>query len=505
MGAGLLYAVGYCGLDQFYLCWVCLLPILWVIDDPRLSLREITALGLLFGTTACFGGYYWMVIVIHDMGGMPWPVAIAGTVGFAALQGSRYALWGLAVAWLARRGIPVVWTAPVTLVVIEWLYPGVFPLYLSSSQYEQTIFVQSADLWGPMGLSGIVALSSAVLYQTLAHFRRPRSALPIAGWAVFAILLGANLIYGAVAVARVDAEIRDAERTVRIATVQANVSVRDADRRIEAGHRRLFAQSLEVQEAGAELIVWPEGSYGYTIPSDRTDFGERVTRGLETPVLLGSLREVVATEPGDRDRFYNTAFLVDARGQLLGSYDKNRLIIYGEYIPFAQTFPGLEAIAPFGTLTPGEGTTPLRLDGVGYGIFICYEDLFPDFGRQVMARAPGILVNLTNDVWFGKTTEPSTHLAVATFRAVESRRFLVRATNTGTSAFVDHAGRIIERGPEWQTANLMHEVPVLTGQTIYTRFGDWLPAACLGLCLWWVLRSQPRSRAATGSSTAGMP
>ncbi|MEO0811370.1 MAG: apolipoprotein N-acyltransferase, partial [Myxococcota bacterium] len=133
----------------------------------------------------------------------------------------------------------------------------------------------------------------------------------------------------------------------------------------------------------------------------------------------------------------------------------------------------------------GTHQDPLTLDGVKYGILICYEDVLTDFVRDAMDHEPDVLINITNDAWFGKSREPHIHLALSVFRAVEQRRFLVRSTNTGVSAIIGPGGRIIDPTPVFQTANRVGEVAPLDGTTVYQRLGHWFPWLCLLTIVFW--------------------
>ncbi|HSI03094.1 MAG TPA: apolipoprotein N-acyltransferase, partial [Myxococcota bacterium] len=162
------------------------------------------------------------------------------------------------------------------------------------------------------------------------------------------------------------------------------------------------------------------------------------------------------------------------------------LLAFGEYLPFGDWFPLLYELSPnTSKFNRGAHTKPFEYDGVKYGILICYEDLLPRFVSKVMESEPDVLVNITNDAWFGASREPLIHLAMAIFRSIEHRRFLARSTNTGISAFVDPAGRILDETPVFARANTMHDVAALQGRTIYSRIGDLAGWLCLALVLYW--------------------
>ena len=151
----------------------------------------------------------------------------------------------------------------------------------------------------------------------------------------------------------------------------------------------------------------------------------------------------------------------------------------GEYIPLGERFPVLYEWMPFVShFTPGTSNEPLKLGERLLNLNICYEEILPRFMRQMMEDNPDVIINITNDNWFGKTSEPMQHLALALFRAVEHRKWLVRSTNTGVSAFVDANGRIVEKSPLMEPATMIADVPMMRMETLYTKYGDWFGWIC---------------------------
>lgn len=485
VASAVLYFVGFCGFDQFYLAWFCLVPLLWAIDDERLSGLGAFSYGWLFGAVTVFGGYTWLIGMLRDFGGLSLPLALLALVLFSLAHGLLWAIWIWIVHYLSVvRKIRIVWTAPMALVVCEWLFPSLFPTYLANSQYRVLTFIQSVDIFGPTGVSFVLAMVSAVLYRTLATRRGVPRPFPTAGVIVCAVLVAANFLYGWLALANIDDTVAVAPKKVRIGMVQTNMGILEKHQNPDEGLRRHRAQSLEVEQLGADLIVWPESGFNRGVPSGMTNVARAVLGPISTPLLFGGIR-VDRSENGER-RIYNTAFLTDSVGNILGTYDKTFLLAFGEYMPFGETFPILYELSPnTSRFQRGTHQRPLTLDGVKYGLLICYEDVLTDFVRSAMKHEPDILVNLTNDAWFGKSREPHIHLALAVFRAVEQRRFLVRSTNTGVSAIIGPGGRIIDPTPVFARANVVGDVAVLKGTTFYQRYGHWFPVLCLLTLTFW--------------------
>jgi len=223
----------------------------------------------------------------------------------------------------------------------------------------------------------------------------------------------------------------------------------------------------------------PEGATAAeATPRDRVHPRDKTAllRGFRTPTLFGA----VTWEDGVVDNpHYNTAILVDAAGGVQGGIDKHHLLIFGEYIPFGDLFPILYEWLPQAShFSPGKTITTLTHEGHRLGVLICYEDILPRFTRRVVGKGAEVLINVTNDAWFGRTSEPWLHLALAVFRTVENRRFLVRSTNTGVSAFVDANGRILQHTSLESMEAISERVPLLTMETLFTRTGDWMLMLC---------------------------
>jgi len=331
---------------------------------------------------------------------------------------------------------------------------------------------------------------------------RRRKALPPALAA--ALILAASLVYGYFRIRQFDA-VSAAAPQLSVGVVQPNVAYNEkgVEHPELAGQQlaAMQAQSLELQDAGAQLIVWPESSYPYGLPRDFVhDFQEsnprQIKRGFTAPLVVGAI-----TFSRDGQQIYNSALLIDRAGRAAGRYDKMRLLAFGEYIPAADEFPWLRKLVPpgFGDFTPGAGVPTLPLatsDGRAWklGALICYEDILPGLIRRICAQHPNLLVNITNDTWFGEKAEPWQHLALAVYASVEQRVAMVRAVNSGVSTFIDPNGRVIAKtyavDPHFHptpASAALAKLPLLeAGHTLFAKVGNlfaYLCAICIALLL----------------------
>jgi apolipoprotein N-acyltransferase len=213
-----------------------------------------------------------------------------------------------------------------------------------------------------------------------------------------------------------------------------------------------------------------------------TKVPEQVSRRIGVPAIFGAV--LIRPVDGPRQYFaFNTALASDAEGQIRGRYDKQFLVTFSEYIPFGDNLPILYEWSPnSGRFSPGTSIEPLSVAGHRVATIICYEDLSPGFVNAMFRhKNADLLVNITNDAWFGDTIEPYQHLALSKLRAVEQRRFFVRSTNSGVSAFVDPVGRTMSQTETFKQQTLDHEIAWLKGTTPYRLFGEWVTWLLAGM------------------------
>jgi apolipoprotein N-acyltransferase len=274
---------------------------------------------------------------------------------------------------------------------------------------------------------------------------------------------------------------------IRVGLVQADIRQDEKWRpdRASENLRRHLDLTVRAADLGARLVVWPESSVPFLY--DRTPPLAAELQGLVRArriyLLFGNddLDEV----PGGNDRVFVGAKMLTPAGELPFRYHKMRLVPFGEYVPLqpAITLGGrfsaklVEQVADF---TPGTEYAIGEVDGHRVAAFICYEAIFPDLVRQFTTRGADLLVNITNDAWYGWTSAPHQHLAMAAFRAVETGKFLVRAANTGFTAVVDPRGRMVARTRLFERTVLVQDVPIVQGSTIYSRHGDVFAWCCFG-------------------------
>jgi len=476
---GVLGFLGYVGFDLFPLGWVFLVPLLWAIRD--VTPRRALLLGWLLGAVGHAGGFHWFVYTMREFVGFPTVPAVLGLCGIAALNGFGVGLAAYVARRLHRdRGVPLGLGFALAWVAVEHLYPMLFPMYIGAGQYRLLPLMQIADVTGPLGLSFLVAFGNGVLFESI--FRGPGGA-PRRMQVAFVGLLAACVTYGVLRMAAIDRLVAAAP-TLRVAIVQTNIASTQAFADRPAYLRAHQEMSREADaDPSVDLILWPENVVGIRLERGATRVGPGLRAGLRKPLLLGTAIRGANDATG-------SILLVGEDEAILGRYDKRKLIPFGEYVPFASVLPFLDGISAHqGHYTPGTSVEPLLFRGNRLSPSVCYEEIFPSVVREAMVAGdpPHLMVNVTNDSWYGDSIEGKQHLVLASLRAIEHRRALVRATNTGISAIIDPCGRLDTRTRQREAAVLKGDVPLLTPRTPYASL-DWFPAASLGALVLLFLR-----------------
>jgi apolipoprotein N-acyltransferase len=487
---GVLAFLGYVGFDQFYLEWICLVPLLWAISGQTPG--RAFFIGWVAGIIGHAGGFFWIVTMLRQFADASWPLAALGLLFLAAANGLLFAVWAWATRLISRDlGWNVAWISPVVWTAAEKFWPQLFPNYLGASQYKLSMVTQIADLTGILGVTFLVIYANSTVFAVIERVRG-RQQHPWRPAMIFAAFMVLVLVYGTIRINMVD-KTSSSTATLSIGLVQTNRGAGEKHFDQALFLREHQDMSRELTKAQPlDLIVWPESVLGIALPSREGALPPGLLGELRTPVLFGA---ILRLEEKGEQHFYNSAVLADRTGRIVGTYDKMVLVPFGEYIPFGDTFPWLYSWSPYsGRFWRGENSEPLRLNGHRLSVNICYEDIFPGQVRMLMQggqdkQIPEAIFNVTNDSWYGDTIQPREHLVLASFRSIEHRRTLVRSTNTGISAIVDPVGRINQRTAQWKKTSLAGRIPLMQGRTVYAMVGDWIGWVCAIIALFGIGRA----------------
>lgn len=471
---------------------LALTPLVLVALVPLLAALRATpgavaaaALGWITGALFHAGLLAWLPATIARLQGIAWPVALALFAAFVAVHAVQFALAALC-ARLGRSAATRVVAMVAGWVLLEWAFPKVFPWSLGAGLGPHPLLRQGADLVGARGLAAGVVAVNALLAEALASWSA-RPARAGVALAAAAAVLGGGGVYGTWRTSP-GAAPTDA---LRIAVVQSGASDDRApdpqrdDARAWARYARLSASLA----GRVDLVVWPEGvlrAYLREAPLWR-DRVETLARRLRAAVVLGALDR--AADGGERNAAY-----VFAPG-LAAVAHKADLVPFGEYVPGAGWLPTGRIWQPIAARRAGPPAPVVAAAGVRLAPRICFEAIRPGAFNAATRRGAALLVNLSDDGWFASPWAAAQHLEMTRLRAVETRRWLVRASQSGVSAVVDPRGRIVAALPYDARGALRALVTPLRGVTPYARWGDApLLVACGAALLAGARASRPASR-----------
>ncbi len=479
--SGLLLALSFPKTGSAVLSWVALVPLLLACGQK--SAKKAAKLGFACGL-ACYAAIlYWINIAVTTYGHLPMAVSITIFIILIAYMAVYFAVLCFLMRLGEEKGIPAVLSLPFLWVSLEFarsFFLTGFPwASLGYSNYRILPLIQIADVTGVYGVSFLVVLGNMVVYLVLRGFVKSRDGkgeYPLRSGIVFLALMLVACVYGYLRLSN-----SGPGETIKVALVQGNIdqsikwdpAFRDATITI---YDRLSRQAAA---GGVDLVVWPESAAPFFFqeggePSSRI---MALATATQSPVVFGS----PAYEDANGVRkLYNSAFLLSADGKLLGRSDKVHLVPFGEYVPLAQALPFVQKLVEgVGDFSPGERLEALDTGRAKIGVLVCFEGIFPELSRRYARAGAQVLVNITNDAWYGRSSAPYQHLSMASFRAVENRMPLIRAANTGITAIIDCNGHITGETPLFKEAFVVDRVRLGTSETFYTRFGDVFAVFCV--------------------------
>ena len=496
--------------------WFGLVPLLWAVlspacaspsclDGPR-PLRRGFLLAYLCGVLWYMGNCYWVRDVMLRYGDMPPLAPTLLLVGYSLVLGLYFGLFGLGVALvrratgstrLALAAAPILWAglelAAARITSVPWDQLGY-------SQVDNALVNQLAPWTGVYGISFVLVAVNALIAGGLVLGRSSGRRL----WGIAGLVL---LVGGTAGI--FVAPPRPAA-TATAVLIQPNLDVAgdnawagpEWEQHI-AEFKRLAGEQCKsyiagIPQTGApsgeivcppypthpDLVAWPESPAPFMEQDARFQQAlVGIARQTQAPLVVGNLgMDFSAEEQAWRD--YNSALVVDADGARVGRYDKIHLVPFGEYVPFQNLLKFAHKLTGrVSSFTRGEDHKVFRLNGHRYGVFICYESVFADEVREVSRLGAEVLVNISDDGWYGDTSAPWQHLNMTRMRAIENRRWILRDTNTGVTAVIDPYGRVRQSIPRHQADALPAGYGFRDDVTFYTAHGDLFGWLCVLLSL----------------------
>lgn len=513
--SGLLQVVIFPSIDWSFLCWIAYAPLLVAVARARQSdvseaLLPATGwqgflLGWLSGVIWSAGVCFWIFYVMHYYGGLGNLSAAVVLVLFCLLIGLHHGLFGAMLGWASRKGSASEKTARRMLLLAPFFWVAVeifrakflqFPwALLGTVQVDNIPLTRIATVTGVYGLSLEIMLVNTVFAAAWLAPRGRRRGLIAAAVAASVLVQSTVLL---------PPPPSSAPETARL--VQMNAPIFEAGGWTEQEFLKLLNEIEEKsiptpdQAMGApppSVIIWPETpaplflSDAYLAARIKA-----VAQKAAVPVIFGAIGYPERVQEDTPPEFiFNSAAAMMPDGRIAGRYDKNRLVPFGEFVPFSWALRWADKLTrEVGDYKPGTTRNVFQLDRYSAGVFICYESIFPGEIREFAANGADVFVNISNDGWFGPYGALHQHLDQARMRAIENRRWVLRATNTGITASIDPYGRVVETADVNTRTYLDAPFSVVKGTTFYTRHGDWFAYLCaiISVLALLFLRLRPR-------------
>jgi apolipoprotein N-acyltransferase len=476
LASGALLALAYPNYNLHFLAWISIA--LLIVAVLGAGMRSAALFGFLHGIVFATISVPWIYTVLRVHGNAD-QFSAAGAMAALVIAWALFpAAFALIIAWVGRRSVVLAClAAPFVIVALEFVrtnlpYIG-FPWNLLGYPAAVNLSLLQLTAWtGIWGLSLLVAGYNALLaWALLVPPSHKRRAWQMLGGVTLALVLVIPL--GALLVPK--AEAHHTARLVQLNFPEAQSYPSDWMAIHATEMDELERLSVSPQKGRADFIVWPEVPAPFST-QDPVFMGraQRIAQTAGADSLFG----VVDWRPGPNNTLlpYNSAVLLDATGRRVFLYDKIHLVAFGEYVPLRRWLKFAQSLtAEIGDFTPGtEYKVGELAGGRKFGAFICFEAVFPNLVRRFPANGAQLLVNISNDGWFGGTSAPAQHFMMARVRAVEHRRWLLRSTNTGFTASVDPYGRLAARLQPDIRGALDAPYGFRSDITLYTHWGDWL-------------------------------
>lgn len=492
IASGLMMTSAFPKIDWHWMAWISLVPLLISLEDvsPFNGFRLGFLTGLIHQTTL----NYWMVYTMNQYGNLPWAVSVPVMFLLACYLALYPALFGWVVSKTLKNVRLTILLVPFLWVTLEYFRTYVFSGFpwelLGYSQFKNIRLIQLSDITGVYGVSFLIVCVNALIFAACRHWvKSSGQAGPASKLSSLSLITSAGLLfmvvwtYGSFQVLHMDAQINTAPHS-KITVVQGNIDqgVKWDPKFQKKTIEKYIALSETAKIDAPDLIVWPETAapFYFLYEQPLTAILEKGIRDTQTEFLIGAPSFSITKD--DHVDYYNSAYLIGPGGAVDAKYDKVHLVPFGEYVPFKKWLPFIgKIVEQVGDFKAGHKGAILSWKNHRLGVLICYELIFPSLSRQAVKNGASALINITNDAWYGRTSAPYQHFSMAVFRAVENRRSLVRAANTGFSGFIDPVGRILNQTELFEDAVETRAVPMLSEQSFYTRHGDLFSWSCVAV------------------------
>ena len=470
---------------------LALIPLLFAIQIG--TPRQAWLCGLIGGLAHFLLLLYWIIIVLGKYGGLAWYFSVPALLLLALYMSLYFSLFALFAQSILNTfpAIAALVLLPALWVGLDWLRSVLFTGFpwmdLGYALYNTPTAIQIADLVGHHGVTYLVIFINTLLFLLVKTRRSTRATLLLLIPACF--LIGSAGLYSQKRFSEVHEQLTaSGAQPITIGIVQGNIdqSIKWSPSQQAATVQTYLTLTESLMASRPPtLVVWPETALPfYPLSGEQTAPLRKLVEGRDLALLTGAPWYEILDQKAKRMLFFNSALLLEPDGQFHDKYYKAHLVPFGEYVPLKQFLPFLAPLVEsVGDFSAGTIEKPLAWKDARTGILICFESVFPEISRQWVKAGANILINLTNDAWYGKSSAPYHSLAMAVFRAVETRRSLIRSANTGISAFISPTGSIDLQSEIFVPWAAARTVALMTGETFWVRYGYLFAPACLAIAL----------------------
>ncbi len=490
--SGLLLTSTFPKINLDWVAWFAFIPLLYSIKT--LSVKNAFYVGLAAGVTHYLTLLYWLVPTMHTYGNLPVWTGSLLILLLSIYLGLYYAVFTSFLTKFCKNPFSIAIWFPMVIVSLEFirslLFSG-FPWELTGySQFERLNLIQLSDITGVYGISFLIALVNGSLYISLLYAGKQKwqgvSVLKKTAWGsltVAALIMIMVLIYGKFRIQSTEQKMETADK-INISVIQGNIdqSIKWSPEYQKATILKYLELSFSTLSDSPSLIIWPETATPFYFSSP---YGSPYLKRLIQEAVKEANISLLFGSPsyqrdGEMVNYYNTAYLLNPDGKQIGSYNKVHLVPYGEYVPLKEWFPFIgKLVAHVGDFKSGTKGSTILWNQHQIGVQICFEIIFPDLARAMASNQADFFINITNDAWFGTSSGPFQHFSMTVFRAVENKRALARAANTGISGFIDPTGRIMAATSLSVDSARTDTLPLMKTKTIYMKVGDLFAKICL--------------------------
>lgn len=488
--SALLLVLSFAPINLFFLAWFSFIPLFYFLYRAP-DYKTVFKGGLVFGFLYFLGNVYWIYHSLYYYGNLPLSLSYIIVCLLAFYLALYPAVFSLIYKNLLKNNLPTSFYAPFIWVSLEVLRTYIltgFPwAIVGYSQYKFLLLAQISDITGIYGVSYLVLLFNSFVFD-LWLFKELKSNYPLLPYTPMVITIFLVISVFIFSIFYGYKRINEPENgnSFSVAVVQGSIPQNEKwdfkkVNEILSIYKNL---SLKAKESNAQLIVWPETAVPFVFEKNKYFTNDLVNfvKSENIYLLFGSIME---RQP---DQYTNSAVLIDRNGVIAYYYDKIHLVPFGEYVPLRKILFFINKLTVgIGDYQPGNsfhlGITPFGK----FATLICYEIIFPEQVRKFYQKGGNFIVNITNDGWFGNTSGPYQHFSMAVFRAIENRKPLIRAANSGISGFIDSKGRIINKTKLFERTYLSTEIKANDKISFYTKYGDIFAYFCVVFSLIFVI------------------